>query len=106
MYTVKLSDGTQIEHLELNGNNYISQDTIEAAFFEGKLGDVEIVDEDNPETPEKMEHCYLVQCMPWHGGTAFILAERTEEELAEAAREQDITDLQLALAEIYESLMS
>lgn len=33
IYTITLADGTSIENLRLNGNNYISTEPINAAIF-------------------------------------------------------------------------
>ena len=37
MYTITLSDGSTIEHLRLNGNNFISRIEVTEEDFEGKL---------------------------------------------------------------------
>ena len=40
MFTVTLSDGTQIGNLELNGNNFVSKTEVTSQTFAGKLGKV------------------------------------------------------------------
>lgn len=40
MFTVILSDGTQLGNLELNGNNFVSKSEVTPAIFAGKLGKV------------------------------------------------------------------
>ena len=37
MYKITLADGTVLENLELNGNNYIAEGVIEDSVFEGNL---------------------------------------------------------------------
>ena len=44
MYTITLSDGTKLTNLNLNGNNYISNEPIEDSIFEGNLDTVTITD--------------------------------------------------------------
>ena len=34
MYKITLADGTELENLELNGNNYIAEGVIEDSVFE------------------------------------------------------------------------
>ncbi len=50
MYTITLSDGTRLENLELNGNNFISEEIIEDSVFDGKLDTVTISDGERSET--------------------------------------------------------
>ena len=40
--TIKLADGTQLDGLELNGNNFISKTKVTEETFRGKLGHVTI----------------------------------------------------------------
>ena len=40
MFTVILSDGTQLGNLKLNGNNFVSKSEVTPATFAGKLGKV------------------------------------------------------------------
>ncbi len=41
-FEITLADGTQLAGLELNGNNFVSQNEISAETFKGKLGHVVI----------------------------------------------------------------
>ena len=45
MYTIKLYDGTVLDNLELNGNNFISDTIIPDLTFENNLKSVEISDD-------------------------------------------------------------
>lgn len=51
---ITLSDGTVLDNLALNGNNFISKQNVTRATFEGKLGNV-VISADNEE-----EICGLV----------------------------------------------
>ena len=50
MYKITLADGTELENLELNGNNYIAEGVIEDSVFEGNLATVTITDGETTET--------------------------------------------------------
>jgi len=49
MYSIRLNDGTVINDLELNGNNFIPESTINKTIFENNLGKVIITDNDGNE---------------------------------------------------------
>lgn len=78
-FTITLSDGSVIENLELNGNNYISKKKLTAADFEGKLSHVDILDDETQET-QVLTDAFLVQCVKFDKEYWFILAEKTQEE--------------------------
>ena len=105
-WKITLADGTSLDGLDLNGNNYISPAVVTEATFAGKLSSVTI---DGTQTYQDMK---LVQISKVGKSYWFILAEKTAEEkqkeLAAAAlatNANSITDLQLALAEVYEMII-
>ena len=49
MYNVKLTDGTELKNLELNGNNFISDTIIDETIFENNLDKVIITDDEGNE---------------------------------------------------------
>lgn len=109
MYTITLSDGTKLKNLELNGNNYISNTILEDSVFEGKLDTVVISDGEKSETFTDMK---LMSNRVDGGKSWFVLGEKTAQEKKEeaiatvlAANVGSITDLQLALAEVYEMIL-
>ena len=109
MYTITLSDGTKLKNLELNGNNYISKTILEDSVFEGKLDTVVISDGEKSETFTDMK---LMSNRVDGGKSWFVLGEKTPQEKKEeaiaavlAANAGSITDLQLALAEVYEMIL-
>lgn len=59
-YTITLADGTRIENLELNGNNFISDENLTDDTFEGNLSVVTISDGVKEKTYHNME---LIQLM-------------------------------------------
>lgn len=72
-YKIELEDGTEIDNLRLNGNNFISQEEITQDMFDGNLGTVKItIDGMIEEMHENME---LIQIAQVGSEWWFILAE-------------------------------
>lgn len=109
-WKITLADGTSLEELELNGNNYISSTAVTEETFAGNLSTVTIEGPDGSEVHEDMK---LVQITQVGEKYWFILTEKTTEEkqkelvaAALATNVSSITDLQLALAEVYELIIA
>lgn len=47
LYNIVLEDGTKIENLKMNGNNFISEEELTEELFDGNLSNVVISDGDN-----------------------------------------------------------
>lgn len=91
-YTVTLSDGTKIENLTLNGNNFISTTAVTEEQFDGKLKGVTITDSEGKE--EKHEDMFLVQVThPSDQEWWFILADKTASQIKQEQFEQSIASL-------------
>ena len=92
IYTVTLSDGTKIENLTLNGNNFISTTAVTEGQFDGKLKGVAITDSDGVE--EKHKDMVLVQVThPSDTEWWFILADKSEEQIKQEQLDQSIASL-------------
>ena len=109
MYTITMADGTKLENLELNGNNYISETVIEDSVFEGNLDTVEISDGSTTETFTDMR---LMSNIVRDGRSWFVLGEKSAQQKAMEKIEKlyttnadSITDVQMALAEAYEMIL-
>ena len=88
-FTIALSNGTELKNLELNGNNFITQEQISEETFEDGLSPVVI----NGEEHEQMA---LVQVVRHEDGRYwFILRDVTAEEIAQAKLRADIDFLAL-----------
>ncbi len=98
MYTIKLYDGTVLDNLELNGNNFISNTIIPDSVFENNLKTVEVSDGENTQmlTDQFLAANRVINNQSW-----FVLIDKTPE----IKREEAMTDIQLALVELYESLL-
>lgn len=83
MYRIKLSDGTIIDNLGMNGNNFVSATELTPEIFEGYLSPVIItnLDTDYEEVHEHMELVQIVNTYYTEGNWYFILRDLTEEEL-------------------------
>ena len=109
MYKITLADGTELENLELNGNNYIAEGVIEDSVFEGNLATVTITDGETTETYTDMR---LMSNRVEDGRSWFVLGEKTGQQKAMERIEtlltsnaDSITDVQVALAEVYEMIL-
>ena len=109
-WKITLADGTSLDGLDLNGNNFISSTAVTEDTFTGKLSSVTIEGPDGTQTYQDMK---LVQISKVGKSYWFILAEKTAEEkqkelvaAALASNVNSITDLQLALAEVYEMIIA
>ena len=96
--TITLADGTKLENLRLNGNNFISEEKIEDEIFEGTLGKVEIYDSETEQTTT-MRDAVLIQNEQYGDEYWFILAEKSQEE---KDRESMLEDLEVQAQAIEE----
>lgn len=86
-YKVTLADGTIIDNLKLNGNNYISKTPIDATMFAENCSPVSITDGINEEVHSSME---LVQITENAGEYWFVLRDFSSDELAQMKMRSDI----------------
>ena len=86
-YTMTLADGTQLENLSLNGNNYISNTPVKADMFVGNYSPVTVSD---GETEIVYENAVLVQITERDDDWWFILREMTPQEIREMKIRSDI----------------
>ena len=75
-YKLILADGTEIENLGLNGNNYISKTEITESVFEDNLSTVTI--EHPGDEPMILTDAVLDQLVLYEDGWYFVLSEKTE----------------------------
>jgi len=90
MYKIKLSDGRMIENLELNGNNFIPEKSIDINIFNGNLDKISIIDsEDNIEELND----FRIVFAEVSGRQSFIVAEKNREEIEKENLYQLMADL-------------
>ncbi len=102
MYTITLNNGTKLENLELNGNNFISNSIINDEVFKDNLKTVTISNENTTDTYDDM---VLIQNQIYENQSWFILAEKTPEQKEKEALLTNFTNIELAMAEMYEQLL-
>ena len=96
-FTITLGNGTVLENLSLNGNNYISKEEVtEDIFTKEALAEVTISD---GETETVIEDAILVQAIEWQGEYWFILAEKSP---AQKEREELLAELEAQAEAIVE----
>jgi hypothetical protein len=87
-YTITLADGTVLDNLKLNGDNFVSNTTINADIFDLNCSPVIISDGVNSETHDNMELVQLTEQEP--GKYWFVLRELSASELARIKMQSDI----------------
>lgn len=78
-WKIELSDGTKLENLALNGNNFISETKITEDDFRGKLSHVIV--KQGEEVIQELNHAELVQIVHYKDGYYFVLRELSEQEI-------------------------
>lgn len=86
-YTITLADGTVLDNLKLNGNNFISNTAINADIFDVNCSPVVISDGTHDEIHDNME---LVQITELDGKYWFVLRDFSADELAQIKMRSDI----------------
>lgn len=100
MYSITLSNGTQLSNLELNGNNFISPEVIEDSVFKGNLNNVVISNGDTHKTFKDMK---LVSNRVENGKSWFILCEKTKQEINFDSLNEQIAQVDETAIALYES---
>lgn len=93
-YSVTLSDGTKLDNLALNGNNFVSSAKLTEADFKNKLSKVTITDDDGK--TKDYTDMVLVQVTQVGDETWFILGEKTQD---------NVSKLQDAVATLTDMIM-
>ena len=93
-WKITLADGTSLDGLDLNGNNFISSTAVTEATFAGKLSSVTIEGPDGTQTHEDMK---LVQISKVGKKYWFILAEKTAEEKQKEATDARMAEMEQAM---------
>ena len=95
-YTITLADGRKLTGLTKNGDNFVSKTKVDESIFVNNLSTMKVSD---GETEVTMTDVQFIQQMEWVDGN-WYLAFR---EIPPA--EKAMTDLELALVEVYEMIL-
>lgn len=94
MYTITLANGTKLENLELNGNNYIASEAVEDSVFEGNMDTVIISDGTNEETFHDMR---LMSNIVRQGRSWIVIGERPKNSADIESLQNQVNELTAAL---------
>ena len=94
MYTIKLYDGTVLENLTLNGNNFISDTIIPDTVFENNLKLIEISD---GETTQTLTDQFLAANRVENDQSWFVIIDKTPEQKEKEEFENNIADIYATL---------
>lgn len=97
MYKITLADGTELNDLVLNGNNFIAQTAVSDAVFNGNVATVTITNLEDG-TAEQIEDGVLLSNIVRDGCSWIVLGQKTPEQKAEEARDKEIAELRRAMA--------
>ncbi len=105
-YTITLADGRELTGLLKNGDNFVSSEKVDENIFKDNLSVMAVSD---GETEEIFRDMVFIQQMEWEDGTFYLaFHEKTPQEkmlAAISANSDSVTDIQMALAEVYEMML-
>ena len=104
MYKITLADGTTLENLVLNGNNYVASTAVDDTVFEGNMASVTITNLEDGST-EQIEDGVLLSNIVREGCSWLVLGQKSAEQKRQETIDSTFTDLQMALAEVYELMI-
>ena len=96
MYKITLADGTTIENLVLNGNNFIAAAVVDDAVFKDNMAAVTITDMESGST-EQIEDGVLLSNIVRDGKSWLVLGKKSAEQKATEARDKEIAELRRAM---------
>lgn len=104
MYKITLADGTELNDLVLNGNNFIAQTAVNDAVFKDNMASVTVTNLEDG-TTEQIEDGVLLSNIVRDGKSWLVLGQKSAEQKRLEAIDGTFTDLQMALAEVYEMML-
>ncbi len=90
VYSITLADGTVIENLTMNGDNFVSADGVDSAVFTDNCSPVIISDGETEVTHEHMELVQVTEAPDDSETTWFVLRDLTEAEIEKMQTRADI----------------
>lgn len=96
MYKITLADGTTLENLVLNGNNYVASTAVDDAVFKDNMASVTITNLEDG-TTEQIEDGVLLSNIVRDGKSWLVLGQKSAEQKAQEARDNEISELRRAM---------
>ena len=96
MYTIILNDGTQLQNLTLNGNNFVASTAIEDSIFSDNMSTVTILNAEN-NTSETIEDAILFSNITRDGKSWIVIGEKPIAQKTEEISDRKIAELCKAL---------
>ena len=96
MYKITLADGTALENLVLNGNNYVASTAVDDAIFKDNMTIVTITNLDDG-TAEQIEDGVLLSNIVRDGCSWLVLGQKSAEQKDMEARDKEIAELRQAM---------
>lgn len=93
MYKITLADGTALENLVLNGNNYVASTAVDDAVFKDNMASVTITNLEDG-TTEQIEDGVLLSNIVRDGCSWIVLGQKTPEQ----KMQETIAELRRAMA--------
>lgn len=97
MYKITLADGTALENLVLNGNNFIAQTAVSDAVFKDNMTTVTITNLEDG-TAEQIEDGVLLSNIVRDGKSWLVLGQKSAEQKEQETRDKEIAELRRAMA--------
>ena len=96
MYKITLADGTELNDLVLNGNNFIAQTAVDDAVFKDNMATVTITNLEDGST-EQIEDGVLLSNIVRDGKSWLVLGQKSAEQKAQEAKDKEIAELRRAM---------
>ena len=96
MYKITFADGTELNDLVLNGNNFIAQTAVDDAVFKGNMASVTVTNLEDG-TTEQIEDGQLLSNIVRDGRSWLVLGQKSAEQKAMEARDKEIAELRRAM---------
>lgn len=96
MYKITFADGTELNDLVLNGNNFIAQTAVDDAVFKGNMASVTVTNLEDGST-EQIEDGVLLSNIVRDGKSWLVLGQKSAEQKAMEERDKEIAELRRAM---------
>lgn len=100
MVILKLDNGKVIDNLRMNGTNFVSETEIDETMFSDVIKEICVIEDEHTYYLHNVE---FIQQVKYEDGYYFVLREMTPDEILRKQLMDSITDVQMAITEMYES---